>query len=80
LKAVILAGGKGSRLAPYTKVIPQPLMPIGDMPIMEVLLHQIKRPVVIKTSPHAVPVTRILTNLKTAQIGRERYFELLDQI
>ncbi len=43
MKAVILAGGKGSRLAPYTKVIPKPLMPIGDMPILEVLLHQIKR-------------------------------------
>jgi NDP-sugar pyrophosphorylase family protein len=42
MKAVILAGGKGSRLAPYTKVIPKPLMPIGDMPILEVLLHQIK--------------------------------------
>ena len=40
----------------------------------------IKRPVVIKTSPHAVPVTHILTNLKTAQISRERYFELLDQV
>jgi NDP-sugar pyrophosphorylase family protein len=43
MKAVVLAGGKGSRLAPYTKVIPKPLMPIGDMPILEVLLHQIKR-------------------------------------
>jgi NDP-mannose synthase len=43
MKAVILAGGKGSRLAPYTKVIPKPLMPIGDMPILEVLLYQIKR-------------------------------------
>ena len=43
MKAVILAGGKGNRLAPYTKVIPKPLMPIGDMPILEVLLHQVKR-------------------------------------
>lgn len=43
MKAVILAGGKGTRLAPYTKVIPKPLMPIGDMPILEVLLHQLKR-------------------------------------
>jgi NDP-mannose synthase len=43
MKAVVLAGGKGSRLAPYTKVIPKPLMPIGDMPILEVLLHQVKR-------------------------------------
>jgi NDP-sugar pyrophosphorylase family protein len=43
MKAVILAGGKGSRLAPYTKVLPKPLMPIGeDMPILEVLLRQLK--------------------------------------
>jgi NDP-sugar pyrophosphorylase family protein len=42
MKAVILAGGKGARLAPYTRVIPKPLMPIGDMPILEVLLRQIK--------------------------------------
>ena len=42
MKAVILAGGKGTRLAPYTNVLPKPLMPIGDMPILEVLLRQIK--------------------------------------
>jgi NDP-sugar pyrophosphorylase family protein len=43
MKAVILAGGKGSRLAPYTKILPKPLMPIGDMPILEILLRQMKR-------------------------------------
>ncbi len=43
MKAIILAGGKGTRLLPYTKVIPKPLMPIGDMPILEVLVHQVKR-------------------------------------
>ncbi len=42
MKAVVLAGGKGARLAPYTRVIPKPLMPIGDMPILEVLLRQVK--------------------------------------
>lgn len=42
MKAVVLAGGKGARLAPYTKILPKPLMPIGDMPILEVLLRQIK--------------------------------------
>ncbi len=42
MKAVVLAGGKGARLVPYTRVIPKPLMPIGDMPILEVLLHQVK--------------------------------------
>jgi NDP-sugar pyrophosphorylase family protein len=43
MKAVILAGGKGTRLAPYTKILPKPLVPIGDMPILEILLRQIKR-------------------------------------
>ena len=33
MRAVILAGGKGTRLAPYTNVFPKPLVPIGDMPI-----------------------------------------------
>jgi NDP-sugar pyrophosphorylase family protein len=42
MKAVVLAGGKGTRLAPYTKILPKPLMPIGDMPILEVMLLQMK--------------------------------------
>jgi NDP-sugar pyrophosphorylase family protein len=42
MKAVVLAGGKGTRLAPYTNVLPKPLMPIGNMPILEVLLRQMK--------------------------------------
>jgi len=42
MKAVVLAGGKGARLAPYTRILPKPLMPIGDMPILEVLLLQMK--------------------------------------
>ena len=43
MRAVILAGGKGQRLRPYTTVLPKPLMPIGDMPILEVVLRQLKR-------------------------------------
>jgi len=42
MKAVVLSGGKGTRLAPYTKLLPKPLMPIGDMPILEILLRQMK--------------------------------------
>ncbi len=42
MKGVVLAGGKGARLAPYTKILPKPLMPIGDMPILEVILRQMK--------------------------------------
>ena len=43
MKAVVLAGGKGTRLAPYTKILPKPLVPIGDVPILEILLYQIKK-------------------------------------
>src|SRR3954471_21664502 len=42
-RAVVLAGGRGTRLAPYTTVLPKPLMPIGDMPILEILLRQLQR-------------------------------------
>ncbi len=41
MKAIILAGGKGTRLAPYTTVFPKPLMPIDGMPILEVIVKQL---------------------------------------
>lgn len=43
MRAVILAGGKGTRLRPYTASIPKPLLPIGDLPILEVVLRQLAR-------------------------------------
>jgi len=43
MQAIILAGGKGRRLMPYTTVLPKPLMPIGEHPIIEVILRQLKR-------------------------------------
>jgi NDP-sugar pyrophosphorylase family protein len=42
MRAVILAGGKGTRLLPYTTVIPKPLMPVGDRPILELIIRQLK--------------------------------------
>ncbi|TGM56521.1 sugar phosphate nucleotidyltransferase [Leptospira adleri] len=42
-RAVILAGGKGTRLRPYTTVLPKPLMPIGEYPILEVIVKQLVR-------------------------------------
>jgi NDP-sugar pyrophosphorylase family protein len=41
--AVILAGGKGTRLGPYTTVLPKPLLPIGNSAILEVLLGQLRQ-------------------------------------
>ena len=40
----------------------------------------IKRPLVIKTSPRLVPVTHIRTNMTTAGMMRERFFELLEKV
>lgn len=40
-EVVVLAGGKGTRLAPYTTVFPKPLMPVGDMPVLEILLRRL---------------------------------------
>jgi NDP-sugar pyrophosphorylase family protein len=42
-RAVILAGGMGTRLRPYTVVLPKPLMPIGEYPILEVVVRQLAR-------------------------------------
>lgn len=48
MEAVILAGGLGSRLKPYTMAIPKPLLPVGDTPIIEVLLSQLAKGGVLK--------------------------------
>ena len=42
-RAIILAGGKGTRLKPYTVSLPKPLVPIGEMPILEIIILQLAR-------------------------------------
>jgi NDP-sugar pyrophosphorylase family protein len=42
MKAIVLAGGRGTRLAPYTSVLPKPLMPVGDQSILEVVVGQLE--------------------------------------
>jgi NDP-sugar pyrophosphorylase family protein len=42
-RAVILAGGKGTRLRPYTVVLPKPLMPISEYPILEIIVRQLAK-------------------------------------
>jgi NDP-sugar pyrophosphorylase family protein len=59
MMAVILAGGKGTRLKPFTMTIPKPLLPLGDVPILEVVLKQLaaagfKR--VVMTLGHMAPL------------------------
>lgn len=50
MEAVILAGGKGTRLKPYTTTFPKPLVPVGDRPILSVVIGQLKAAGVTKVS------------------------------
>jgi NDP-sugar pyrophosphorylase family protein len=68
MHAVILVGGKGTRLKPFTMTIPKPLLPLGDVPILEVVIRQLA----------AAGVTRVvltlghMAHLFTASIGEGR--------
>jgi len=72
MKAVVLAGGKGTRLQPYTTILPKPLMPIGEMPILEVLLLQMKRAGI----NHVVLTVGHLASLLQAYFGTGAQWDL----
>jgi NDP-mannose synthase len=60
MKAIILAGGKGTRLAPYTTVFPKPLMPVDGIPILEVIVRQLAhfriRELIFTVNPQSEPL------------------------
>ncbi len=72
MKAIILAGGKGTRLAPYTTVFPKPLVPVGDMPILEIVVRQLRRAGV----EHITMAVGHLANLLMAFFGDGARFGL----
>src|SRR5215831_880071 len=43
MRAVIQSGGKGTRLRPYTTILPKPLMPVGTKPVLELLLRWLRQ-------------------------------------
>lgn len=43
MRAIVLAGGVGTRLRPFTTVLPKPLMPVGDRPVLDIIVRQLKR-------------------------------------
>jgi len=62
MRAVILAGGRGTRLAPYTTVFPKPLMPIDGTPILEIIVRQLAhfriRELIFTVSPQSEPLLK----------------------
>jgi NDP-sugar pyrophosphorylase family protein len=73
MQAILLAGGKGTRLRPFTHVFPKPLMPLGDadpMPIIEVVLRQLAR----AGFGEVAVITGYLTELIEAFCGDGRKF------
>lgn len=60
MHAVIMAGGRGTRLAPYTTVLPKPLMPLSDRPILDVLLRQLVRDGVRRVTISVSPLSGLI--------------------
>jgi NDP-mannose synthase len=60
MHAVIMAGGRGTRLAPYTTVLPKPLMPLSDRPILDVLLRQLVRDGVQEVTISVSPLSGLI--------------------
>ncbi|NDD30443.1 MAG: CBS domain-containing protein [Proteobacteria bacterium] len=67
LPVVIMAGGKGTRLEPFTKVFPKPLIPLGDKPIIEVIIDEFRE--------HGLKRFYVTVNYKAEMI--EAYFKCL---
>ncbi len=64
MKAVILAGGLGTRLRPFTEIIPKPLLPVGEKAVLEIQLEQLRR--------HGCDEVILATNYKSEYI--ENFF------
>jgi NDP-sugar pyrophosphorylase family protein len=72
MRAVILAGGKGTRLRPFTTNIPKPVVPVGDMAIMEIVLRQL----VAAGCDHATVAVNHLAHVIMAYFGDGSRFGL----
>jgi NDP-sugar pyrophosphorylase family protein len=72
VKAVIQSGGKGTRLKPYTMILPKPLMPVGSKPVLELLLKWLRR----NGTHDAYVTTGYLGHLIRAVCGDGRQWDL----
>ena len=69
VEVVINAGGKGTRLEPFTKVLPKPLIPVGDLPIIEHIMNRYKE--------YGCDRFKIIVNYKKELI--KSYFKEIDR-
>ena len=75
--AVIQAGGKGTRLQPYTFIMPKPLMPVGGQPVLEILLKWLRKWGIKKTiitTGYLGHLIRSLCNNSLGKCGMEIAF------
>jgi NDP-mannose synthase len=74
-RAVVLAGGQGARLRPYTAVLPKPLLPVGDGPVLEVVINQLSAAgferVTVATGYMAELIEVVLSHRKPDAVGIE---------
>jgi NDP-sugar pyrophosphorylase family protein len=81
MQAIILSGGKGTRLKPFTMALPKPLLPLGDIPIIEIVLRQLAAAGftrVILTLGHMAPLFKACLN-DGAKWGIELDYVIEDQ-
>jgi NDP-sugar pyrophosphorylase family protein len=76
MRAVILAGGRGARLAPFTTVLPKPLLPVGDTPILEVVVRQLAHAGI----RHITLTLGYLSTLFRAYVAQHKYLSRLATI
>ncbi len=79
MEAVILAGGRGTRLQPYTKYTPKPLVPVAGIPVVELLIRQLVRSGVRRVhvclSEHAAEVESVLADGSRLGVALSYYYE-----
>jgi NDP-sugar pyrophosphorylase family protein len=71
-RAVVLAGGAGTRLRPYTAVLPKPLMPVGDRPVLDIVLRQLRA----AGTEHVTIATGYLAEIIEAVVGNGDNYDL----
>jgi NDP-mannose synthase len=73
MRAIVLAGGRGTRLRPYTAVLPKPLLPIGDGPVLEIVVQQLEAAgfdhITVATGYMAELIETVLNHRRSAHLS-----------